>query len=88
MIVKEMILVLQGWEYVRYVMTKRLTASSCPVDMPEHVRDVLLESRTPVNLVLTVGKEYPQHTIFICNSWLTRYLASLLKLDIIDLLTL
>ena len=83
-----MILVLQGWEYVRYVMIRRLTASSYLVDMPELVKDVLPESRTLVNLVPTVGKEYPQHTIFICNSWLTRYLASLLKLGIIDLLTL
>ena len=37
-------------------MIRRLTVSSCPVDMPELVKDVLPESRTLVNLVLTVEK--------------------------------
>ena len=32
---------LQGWEYVRYVMIRRLTVSSYPVDMPVLVKDVL-----------------------------------------------
>ena len=34
---------LQGWDYVRYVMIRRLTVSSYPVDMPELVKDVLPE---------------------------------------------
>ena len=51
-----MIWVLQEWEYVKSVMTRRSTVSSYPVDMPELAKDVLPESRTLVNLVLTVGK--------------------------------
>ena len=58
---------LQGWEYVKYVMIRRLTASSYPVGMPELVKDVLPESRTLVNLVPTAGKVSQQLIAFICN---------------------
>ena len=66
-----MILVLQGWEYVRYVMIRRLTASSYPVGMPELVKDALPESRTLVNLVPTVEKVYPQLIVYTCELWST-----------------
>ena len=62
-----MIWVLQGWDYVRYVTIRRLTASSYPVGMPELVKDVLPESRILVNLVLTAGKVSQQLIAFICN---------------------
>ena len=52
------------WEYARYVMKGRLTVSSYPVGMPKLVKDVLPESRTPVNLVLTVGKVSQQLITF------------------------
>ena len=67
MIVKEMILVVQEWGCAKYAMTRRLTASSCHVDMQELVKDVLPGSRTPASLVLIAGKESLQHTVFICE---------------------
>ena len=63
-----MIQVLQEWEYVKSVTISRLTVSSYPVDMPALVKDVLPESRTPVNLVLTVGKVSQQLTAFTCDN--------------------
>ena len=80
-----MILVLQGWEYVRYVMIRRLTVSSYPVDMPVLVKDVLPESRTLVNLVPTVGKECPQLIVYTydykyCNHLLLLSFIKLLKI--------
>ena len=61
-----MIWVLQAWEYVKSVTTRRSTAYSYPVGMPELVKDVLPESRILVNLVLTVGK-VSQQLIISCN---------------------
>ena len=63
-----MIWALQGWEYVKSVMTRRLIVSSYPVGMPELVKDVLPESRTPVNLVPTVGKVSQQLIESTCNT--------------------
>ena len=62
-----MIQVLQEWEYVKSVTISRLTVSSYPVDMPALVKDVLPESRTPANLVPTVGKVSQQLTAFTCS---------------------
>ena len=62
-----MMLVLQGWEYVRNVMIRRLTVSSYPVGMPELVKDVLPESIALVNLVLPVERVSPKSISFTCN---------------------
>ena len=73
---------LQGWDYVRYVMIKRLTASSYPVGMPELVKDVLPESRTLVNLVPTAGREFQQLIIFICNTEIMHLIIYMVDIDI------
>ena len=66
MIVKEMIQLLQ-WDCARFVTARKLNASSCHVDMQELVKNVLQESKTLDNPVLTAGKECLQHIVFTYN---------------------
>ena len=61
------------WDCARFVMTRRLTVSSYPVDMLKLVKNVAQESKTLDNLVHTVEKECPQHTVSICEYYSLLY---------------
>ena len=51
----------------KYVMIRRLNASSCPVDMLELVKDVPQESKILGNLVRAAERGCPQYIVSICN---------------------